>query len=241
MVFPKSIADIFSLLDKSLVKAYVVGGAVRDIVMGKEPTDYDMAAECLPEDLLRIFADCRCFDHSIRFGTLNIVTDDGIVEITCCRMENGYSDLRRPDSVEFCKDIKKDLCRRDFTVNAMAMDAQGNIIDIFDGIGDIERRIIRTVGNADARFSEDALRIMRALRFASTLGFEIEEDTKRAIHKNVHLLKNISSERIYEELTKLIMGDRAAEVLLEYSDVICEIIPELSLCVGFEQNNPHHI
>ena len=137
MIFPNNIAEMFSLLEKESVNGYVVGGAVRDIVMGKEPTDFDMAAECLPEDLLRIFAECRCFDHSIRFGTLNVVTDDGIVEITCCRRETGYTDLRRPDSVEFCKDIKKDLCRRDFTVNAMAMDSQGNIIDIFDGMGGV--------------------------------------------------------------------------------------------------------
>ena len=242
MIFPENISRIFSILLRQGINAYVVGGAVRDMIMGKEPYDFDMAAECLPEDLLLAFKDERYFDSSIRFGTLNVICDDGsIVEITCCRKETDYTDCRRPDSVEFCRDIKKDLCRRDFTVNAMAMDKDGNITDLFGGKEDIENKIIRTVGNADVRFCEDALRIMRALRFSATLGFEIEEETKRAIHKNAHLLKNISSERIFEELKKLIMGDFVANVLLEYSDVICEIIPELAPSVGFDQKNPHHI
>jgi len=241
MFFPKNIENAFSILEDSSVKAFVVGGAVRDIIMGKVPTDYDMAAQCLPDELLSSFSGHPYYDNSIRFGTLNVITEGGIVEITCCRKETGYTDRRRPDSIEFCADIKKDLCRRDFTVNAMAMDREGNVIDLFGGRTDIENKVIRAVGDADVRFSEDALRIMRAIRFASTLGFEIEENTKKAIHKNVHLLKDISQERIFEELIKLIMGDFATEVLLEYSDVICEIIPELSPAVGFDQKNPHHI
>ena len=241
MIFPSYIAKIFSTLDARGIKAYVVGGAVRDMIMGKEPVDYDMAAECYPDDLLLAFEGERYFDTAIRFGTLNLITDRGIVEITCCRRETDYTDCRRPDSVEFCRDIELDLCRRDFTVNAMAMDKEGNVTDLFDGKDDIEKKIIRTVGDADVRFSEDALRIMRALRFSATLGYEIEDETKRAIHENAYLLKSISSERIFEELKKLIMGDYATQVLLEYPDVICKIIPELAPSVGFDQKNPHHI
>jgi len=240
-VFPKDIADILQRLYDKGIKAYVVGGAVRDILMGRSPEDYDVAAECFPEELVAAFADCESYDTGIRFGTLCVHSGERFVEITCCRTEEGYSDRRRPDEVRFCKSIEKDLARRDLTVNAMAMTATGEVIDPFFGRQDLHSGIIRCVGEPERRFSEDGLRIIRALRFASCLGFEIEEKTRTAILSCRELLLKVSGERIFTELKKLLMGENVLRVLLEYSDVICTVIPELSASVGFEQNNPHHI
>ncbi len=223
------------------IRGYVVGGAVRDMIMGREPGDYDIAAECTPDELVSAFAGFQYFDTGIRFGTLNVFSGERYTEITCCRYESGYSDLRRPDSVEFCRDITKDLARRDFTVNAIAMSLSGEIIDPFGGREDIEKKVIRCVGDPEVRFSEDALRIIRALRFSSTLGFEIEKITADAVKKMGNLLNSVSGERIFVELKKLLLGDDVFRILMDYSGVICEIIPELSDAIGLDQKNPYHI
>ncbi|MBQ2729469.1 MAG: HD domain-containing protein [Clostridia bacterium] len=238
---PDDILEILSLMKSNGISAYVVGGAVRDILMGRMPDDYDMAAECLPDDLIRAFSDRKTVDTGIRFGTLSVFTGKRYVEITCCRSEGGYSDLRRPDSVAYCKSIEKDLARRDFTVNAIAMTADGKLIDPYGGQADISCKIIRAVGDPSVRFREDALRIIRALRFASTLGFAIDDRTCDAIHDCSELLRSVSGERVFVELKKLLLGNAVLPVLMDYSDVITVIIPELSECIGFSQNNPHHI
>ena len=240
-MYPKDVEKLLSHMKERGISAFVVGGAVRDMIMKREPGDYDIAAECTPDELLAAFEGYQYFDTGIRFGTLNVFSGERYTEITCCRYESGYTDLRRPDCVEFCRDIKKDLARRDFTVNAIAMDLEGNIIDPFGGREDIEKRIVRCVGDPRVRFPEDALRIIRALRFASALGFEIEKDTSDAVKKMGHLLSSVSGERIFVELKKLLLGEKVFEVLMEYSGVICEIIPELSASVGHDQKNPYHI
>ncbi|MGM9636326.1 MAG: CCA tRNA nucleotidyltransferase [Candidatus Avispirillum sp.] len=164
------------------------------------------------------------------------------IEITCCRREDGYSDGRRPDKVDYTKSIFDDLARRDFTVNAMAyVPHTGEIIDPFGGAEDIRRGVIRCVGDPKRRFGEDALRILRAVRFASVLGFSVEESTARAVHEMKDSLKRLSGARAFEELKKLLSGENVLGVLLEYSDVICTLIPELAASVGFDQHNPHHI
>ena len=164
------------------------------------------------------------------------------IEITCCRREDGYSDGRRPDKVDYTKSIFDDLARRDFTVNAMAyVPRTGEIIDPFGGAADIRRGVIRCVGDPKRRFGEDALRILRAVRFASVLGFSVEDNTARAVHEMKDSLKKLSGARAFEELKKLLSGENVLGVLLEYSDVICTLIPELAASVGFDQHNPHHI
>ena len=164
------------------------------------------------------------------------------IEITCCRREDGYSDGRRPDKVDYTKSIFDDLARRDFTVNAMAyVPHTGEIIDPFGGVEDIRRGVMRCVGDPKRRFGEDALRILRAVRFACVLGFSVEENTARAVHEMKDSLKRLSGARAFEELKKLLSGENVLGVLLEYSDVICTLIPELAASVGFDQHNPHHI
>ena len=164
------------------------------------------------------------------------------IEITCCRREDGYSDGRRPDKVDYTKSIFDDLARRDFTVNAMAyVPRTGEIIDPFGGAEDIRRGVIRCVGDPKRRFGEDALRILRAVRFASVLGFSVEDNTARAVHEMKDSLKKLSGARAFEELKKLLSGENVLGVLMEYSDVICTLMPELAASVGFDQHNPHHV
>lgn len=240
-MFPKDIEKLILQLRQHGIPAFVVGGAVRDMISGKVPEDYDIAAECLPEELKEAFSDYPTFDTGIRFGTLNVSSGERNVEITCCRKESGYTDCRRPDSVEYCKNIEEDLARRDFTMNAIAMTLEGEIIDPFGGRDDLKRGIIKCVGDPTRRFSEDALRMLRALRFSSCLGFEIEACTKKALFECLPLLKEVSGERVFTELKKLLLGRDVLRILTDYSEAICTLIPELSACVGFEQRNPHHI
>ena len=162
------------------------------------------------------------------------------IEITTFRTELGYEDNRHPDKVVFCKNLSEDLKRRDFTVNSLCIDNKGEIIDIFGGIEDIKSKTLKAIGNAEERFKEDALRILRALRFASVLGFDIDKNTARAIHKCKDLILNVANERIASELRKMITGKNIRNVLLEFSDVFSVVIPELAACVGFEQHNFHH-
>ena len=241
MRLPSDIESIILRLQSNNIRAFAVGGAVRDLLLGREPEDYDIAAECTPDELVRTFEIYKTVSTGIRFGTLSVWTGKRFTEITCCRSESGYSDLRRPDEVEYCKSIEKDLARRDFTVNAVALSADGTLIDPYGGRDDIRDGIICAVGDPGIRFREDALRIIRALRFASTLGFTIEENTASAIKSCAPLLSSVSGERVFTELKKLLMGDFVLPVLMEYSGVICTVIPELSPSVGFSQNNPHHV
>ena len=233
----------FEMLDKINAEgfeAYFVGGAVRDFIMDKAFQDIDITTSAHPDEIKRIFSDCNVIDTGIKHGTVTVMYKNRPIEITTFRTELGYEDNRHPDKVVFCKNLSEDLKRRDFTVNSLCIDNKGEIIDIFGGIEDIKSKNLKAIGNAEERFKEDALRILRALRFASVLGFDIDKNTARAIHKCKDLILNVANERIASELRKMITGKNIRNILLEFSDVFSVVIPELAACVGFEQHNFHH-
>lgn len=231
---------ILSRLETAGYEAYLVGGCVRDTLMGREIHDYDITTNALPEEIMTVFSGERVIPTGLKHGTVTVMLEDEPFEITTYRVDGEYSDGRRPDSVEFASDIKDDLSRRDFTINAMAMDLRGSLIDPYGGREDIVRGIIRCVGEPEKRFTEDALRIMRAVRFSSQLGFDIEENTSKALEALSDRLDFVSAERIRAELDKLLCGKKCADVLLKYTSVIGRIIPEIKPCIGFEQHSPYH-
>ena len=222
-------------------EAFLIGGSVRDYIMGMPIGDIDITTSATPTEVEDVFKDFRVIETGIKHGTVTVLIDNEPLEITTYRSESTYSDNRHPDSVAFSKALKDDVVRRDFTMNAIAFDFKDGFVDLVDGMKDIDNKIIRCIGDAQTRFREDALRILRALRFSAVLGFSIEENTAKAIHKCKDLLKNISAERIQAEFSKLICGKNAYNVLQEYADVFCVFIPELEKCIGFEQINRHHI
>lgn len=238
IIIPKDVEKIIERLNSAGYEAYVVGGCVRDSIMEKTPHDWDICTSATPEVVKSLFS--HTTDYGMKHGTITVFADKEGYEITTFRAETDYSDHRHPDTVEFVADLKSDLSRRDFTINALAYNNESQLIDMFNGLDDIRNQMIRCVGNADERFKEDTLRILRALRFAATLGFDIEDKTSEAIHYNVHLLKYIAEERKRDELMKLLGGNYTTKILLEYSDVIAEVIPEIQLCIGFNQNNRYH-
>lgn len=228
-------------LNKNGFEAYLVGGSVRDFLMNMPLGDKDITTNATPEQVKGVFVDFRVIDTGLRHGTVTVLIDGEPLEITTYRTESAYSDNRRPDSVSFSKSFSQDVLRRDFTVNGIGISKNGEIRDEVGGKADIENKIIRAIGNAEDRFSEDALRILRAIRFASVLGFKIEENTEKAIFSKCELLKNISAERKREELLKLICGENAEKVLLKYRDVLAVCIPEMRSEFDFLQHNRHHI
>lgn len=232
---------VIEILRQQGHSAYVVGGACRDIFMGKEIHDWDIATSALPEETKAALKDFRIIETGIKHGTVTALIDGEPIEITTYRIESGYSDNRHPDSVDFTDKIENDLSRRDFTVNAIAYSPFDGVVDPFNGQDDIKKGIIRCVGNADTRFNEDALRILRALRFSATLGFEIEKETAAAIRRNFTLLANISVERVFSEISKMLCGKDAGRILRDFSDVIFFIIPELEATKGCVQNHERHI
>jgi len=233
-------AEILSVLENAGFEAYLVGGCVRDTLMKRPFHDTDITTNALPEQIMNAFREYKTVPTGIKHGTVTVISDGVPYEITTYRIDGEYSDSRRPDSVEFTSSLREDLARRDFTVNAVAMNSKGEISDFFGGKEDIQKKIIRCVGSPEKRFSEDALRIMRAIRFSSQLGFRIESETAQAVHRMKDRLRNISKERIREELDKLICGKNCLSVLMEYSDVIATIIPEFEKCIGFDQHSPYH-
>ncbi len=241
MNLPSYITVLLDRLSECGFSGYPVGGCVRDFLLGKIPGDYDLTTDATPQEMLSVFSSWRCIETGLRHGTVTVVSEGNNVEITAFRCDGEYKDNRHPTEVTFTRSIADDLSRRDFTVNAMAFDRNEGIIDLFGGREDLQNKIIRCVGEPDRRFNEDALRIMRALRFAATLDFEIEEKTADSIHRNVGLLNNISAERIFVELKKLLCGAAAERILLQFADVFCCIIPELQPIVGLVQHNPHHL
>ena len=243
MKISENAEKLINLLAENSYKAYAVGGCVRDYLLGKPEKDIDITTSAKPEAVEEILHDSniKVIETGLKHGTVTAIMDGEPYEITTFRKDGEYKDNRRPESVDFVDDVKEDLSRRDFTINAMAYNHKEGIVDLFGGKADLKNKIIRAVGNADLRFKEDALRIMRALRFSSTLCFEIEENTKKAIFDNMHLLENIAKERIFTELTKLLVGDDAMQVLDEYREVIGVIIPELKPTFDCVQNNPWHI
>ncbi len=236
MYLPEKVEFLISRLNKAGHRADVVGGCVRDFLLGKKPGDYDMTTDATPDEMRNVFSDLRTLDTGIKHGTLTVIIDSEPFEITTYRLDGEYTDNRHPDSVSFTRKLSEDLSRRDFTVNAMSYNTTDGFCDLFGGRRDLASKIIRAVGDPVRRFTEDALRIMRALRFASTLDFDIEEKTADAIFKTKHLLKNVSKERIYTEWKKLISGMGAYRILQKYYSVIAEVIPELSELKLREEN-----
>ncbi len=235
---PKYVEEAINSIEKAGFEAFVVGGALRDILLGREPTDWDITTNALVDDIKIIFK--KHFETGIAHGTLTVLVDNIPIEVTTYRIDGEYLDNRRPASVEFTNNLYEDLKRRDFTINALAYNPKSGIVDLFNGKEDLEKGIIRCIGSADERFNEDALRILRGLRFSAMLNFDIESETLASISKNKNLLKNISAERINVELTKLFLSDNRLELLFD-TGVGEVILPEVAKCFSATQNNPHHI
>lgn len=240
MDMPKNVDTAINLLQSAGFEAYAVGGCVRDSLLGKTPNDWDITTSAKPENMKSVFADFHCIDTGIKHGTVTVVIDGEPLEITTFRLDGEYEDNRHPKSVTFTADLGADLGRRDFTVNAMAYSKMTGTVDLFGGQNDLKNKIIRCVGDPDRRFNEDALRILRALRFASALDFEIEEKTAQSLLKNRALLGNISEERIAKELLKLVCGKGAKRILTDFAPVLFEILPELQPMYKNSHDNPHH-
>ena len=231
---------VLETLENAGFKAYIVGGAVRDSVMGITPSDYDIATNAKPYQVKSIFS--HTIDTGLKHGTVTVVENKTGFEVTTFRTEDGYSDMRHPDGVTYVDDIETDLKRRDFTINAMAYSLKYGFIDCFGGLSDIENKVIRCVGVPEARFKEDALRMLRAVRFAACLDFEIDAFCAAAIKKCAVLIKNISGERILAELNKILLSDNPEKLRLLYTTGLMRyILPELCRCFETEQNNRYHI
>lgn len=237
MKIPKSIKEIIDYIENSGFEVFIVGGAVRDYLLGKKPLDYDLTTNALPDELKKIFKkkeEVQIFDVGIKHGTLTLCYKNHCMEITTYRSEEGYLDLRHPDNVVFITSIAEDLRRRDFTINAICYN--NKIYDPLNGQIDLKNKIIRAIGNPDIRFNEDALRIMRGIRFAAVLGFEIEKNTKASIFKNKYLLENISIERIREEFDKILMSKNANDIFVSYYDVFFEFFREFGSIYNINMN-----
>ena len=237
---PAETQEIMSRLEAHGYKAYLVGGCVRDMLLGREPSDYDITTSALPDETQAVFADCATLEIGKAHGTIGIIMNHDIYEVTTYRVDGEYTDSRHPDQVRFTRSIEEDLKRRDFTINAIAMDLRGEMVGTTGFREDLWNRQIRTVGDPSQRFREDALRIMRGTRFASQLGFNIEEKTAEAIHRDRELLKGIAVERIQTELNKLLLGPAAEPILREYRDVLAVFMPEIETTFDFDQKNPYH-
>ena len=239
---PAYVRTVMKLLNESGYEAFVAGGAVRDIVLGKTPHDYDIATSAKPSGTIEVFknAGVNFFDNAAKHGTVTAVMPEGNIEVTTFREDGSYSDLRRPDEVIFKTTIEEDVRRRDFTINAMYMNSEGVISDPEGGQEDIRCHLIRAVGDPDTRFGEDALRILRGVRFSSVLGFEIEENTLRAMESRAGELKSISGERIAIELNGIVTGRYAPQAIRTCWKILSVIIPEIALCHGFDQKSGYH-
>ena len=240
MVIPQSVQTCIQRLEDAGFAAYVVGGCVRDHLLGLTPSDYDMCTSALPEETEAVFSDCRLVLAGKKHGTVGVVTEDGVVEITTFRTEGDYKDNRHPDWVRFVPDITEDLARRDFTVNAMAYSPTRGYADPFGGREDLKHHILRAVGNPNRRFQEDSLRILRGVRFAVRYQLTPEDTTLQAMVELRQLMDNLARERIFEELSKLLLLVTAND-LIRFAPVITAAIPELEATVGFQQHNPHHL
>lgn len=236
---PDKVHKIIEILEAAGYEAYAVGGCVRDSILGREPNDWDITTSAKPEETKRLFA--RTIDTGIKHGTVTVMLDKEGFEVTTYRIDGIYEDSRHPKEVTFTASLEEDLKRRDFTVNAMAYNERTGLVDIFGGLADIEQGIIRCVGNAEERFTEDALRMLRAVRFSAQLGYEIEEQTKQAIRRLAPNLNKISAERIQVELVKLVTSPHPDYLRTAYETGITkQILPEFDICMETNQNNPHH-
>jgi tRNA nucleotidyltransferase (CCA-adding enzyme) len=241
IILPFDVKDILQRITLKGYKALVVGGCIRDSLLGKKTKDWDVTTNCEFDVLKDIFSDCNPKEIGNHFGILQITINNVSYEIAKFRKDGEYSDNRRPDDVEFVNDFKEDASRRDFTINAMGYDGV-ELFDYFDGLNDLNKGLIKFVGNPTQRIKEDALRMLRAIRFATINSFILEVNTIRAIKENFNLINNISNERIKDELNKIILSDNVKYglELLRVSRLIEIVLPELYKCVGFDQNNPYH-
>ena len=236
---PEKVNTIIHTLQEHGFEAYAVGGCVRDSILGRVPDDWDITTSATPLEIKSLFS--KTFDTGIEHGTITVLIDKDAFEVTTYRVDGKYEDSRHPSEVTFTRSLSEDLLRRDFTINAMAYNDNEGLVDIFGGMKDLDNKIIRCVGNANARFSEDALRILRAVRFAAQLGFEIEEETKKAIATLAPTLANISEERIQVELIKMLISPNPTLMHTAYELGITKVIlPEFDEMMATSQETPHH-
>ena len=238
-MFPAAVSAVLARLEQAGFAAYAVGGCVRDTLLQRVPEDWDVTTAARPEQVAALFAG-QCIPTGLPHGTVTVRQDGLPIEVTTFRADGPYSDHRRPDAVRFSRSLAEDLCRRDLTVNAMAMDRRGVVTDLHGGREDLRRGMLRCVGEPDRRFDEDALRIMRTLRFAAVLGFSVEAETAAALRRKAPLLADIAAERLLSEMDRLLCGSHVLPVLLAYPDVLGSFLPELLPCVGLDQRNRHH-
>lgn len=239
IIVPDQVLQIINTLEEAGFEAYAVGGCVRDSILGREPNDWDITTSARPEEVKELFA--RTIDTGIQHGTVTVMLGKEGYEVTTYRIDGEYEDSRHPKEVTFTASLKEDLKRRDFTINAMAYSEKDGLIDYFDGVGDIQKGLIRCVGCAEERFSEDALRMMRAVRFSAQLGYQIEENTKEAIKKLAPNLGKISAERIQAELVKMLISDHPDYLRICYETGMTKVfLPEFDIMMKTVQNNPHH-
>ena len=239
MQIPMEVRAVLQTLKDSGQEGYVVGGCVRDTLLGKTPLDFDVTTSAAPETVMVLFGD-NAYPTGLKHGTVTVRSGETKVEVTTYREDGAYTDHRHPEQVHFASSLAEDLRRRDFTVNAMAMDLEGKLVDLYGGQEDLQNGVLRAVGKAEDRFEEDALRILRGLRFASVLGFSIKEETAQAMRAKKDLLREIAGERLHEEMTKLLCGKDVRRVLMTYPDVLGAFLPEILPSVGFDHRNPHH-
>ena len=239
MFLPEYVKNCIDRLENAGFAAYAVGGCVRDDLLGLVPHDYDLCTAAAPADIKVIFSDFPLILAGEKHGTVGVITDGGVIEITTFRTEGGYEDNRHPQWVEFVDHIEGDLARRDFTVNAMAYSPTRGFADPFGGREDLQHKLLRAVGDAETRFEEDALRILRGVRFAVRFHLTPEEKTLRAMLGKAALMENLARERVFDELCKLLPLVRADD-LLRYAPILTQVIPELAPTVGFDQHSPHH-
>jgi tRNA nucleotidyltransferase (CCA-adding enzyme) len=239
---PKEVNIILNILDYYKYEGYIVGGCVRDSILGRNPNDWDICTNCTPHRVMEIFSRFKVIPTGLKHGTVTVVIDDKHFEITTYRVEKEYIDGRRPKEVKFTSSLKADLKRRDFTINAMAYNLQNGLIDYYGGIRDIADKKIKCVGDPFERFSEDYLRMLRAVRFCAQLDYNLDVQAFKAIKNLSKNIVNISSERVREELNKILLSDNPAKglELLNETNLLKFIIPELQRCVDFEQKNPYH-
>ncbi len=236
---PRKAEDIIEKIQAAGYEAYAVGGCIRDSILGKEPDDWDITTSAKPEEVKMLFD--RTIDTGIQHGTVTIMIGKEGFEITTYRIDGKYEDSRHPKDVTFTSNLKEDLRRRDFTINAMAYNSKDGLIDLYEGVQDMKQGLIRCVGDAEERFTEDALRMMRAVRFSAQLGYAIEENTKKAIRKLAPTIQNISAERIRTELVKLMTSAHPDFFRIAYeTGITAQVFPEFDICMETEQNNPHH-
>ncbi len=240
MQIPAAVQLILRRLQAAGYAAYAVGGCVRDTLRGVPPHDWDICSSAQPGQLHEALSGLRLIDTGLAHGTVTVRVEGQSYEVTTFRRDGSYTDHRRPDQVQFVSELREDLARRDFTMNAMALDGAGQVIDCFGGQADLRAGIIRCVGDPAARFQEDALRILRALRFAAVMDFQLEPGTAAAAVAQKELLRYVSAERVYAELNKLLVGPGAARILSGYTEIFAVILPEILPSIGFDQRNPCH-